>query len=169
MADNDPSTTGGLFIGRRPGTGPLRYRERPVSAGARRRRLDRLVAGAILFCEVVILATIWGPQPAGWLWIGSQIDYQTGNVVLGIVTAFIGMILTMLGTIAVTMRLDRAWKLVRRASGREQKEGALERIFVLSMVIGGAAFLVWFFGIQGPGSDFSPTANTPARAYLGGH
>jgi hypothetical protein len=167
MADNDPSSTGGLFIGRRPGTGPLRYRERPVTAGPGRQRLDRFVAGAILVAEALLLATIWGPQPAGWLWIGSQIDYQTGNVVLGIVSAFVGMILTMLGTIAVTMRLDRAWKLVRRAAGREQKEGALERIFVLSAVVGGTAFFVWFFVIQGPGSDFSPTTGTSLRVYLG--
>ena len=31
------------------------------------------------------------------------------------------------------MRLDRAWKLVRRAAGHEQKDGMLERIFVISM------------------------------------
>lgn len=162
MASNDPSSTGGLFIGRRPGTGPLRYRKRPVPAGAARRRVDRLVAGAILVLETLLLATIWGPQPAGWLWVGSQIDYLTGNVVLGILTAFIGMILTMLGTIAITMRLDRAWKIVRRAGGHEQKQGALERMFVVSMVVGGAAFLVWFLVIEGPGSEFSPSANMPA-------
>jgi hypothetical protein len=168
MANNDPSSTGGLFIGRRPGTGPLRYRERPVTAGVARRRVDRFVAGAILVAEALLLATIWGPQPAGWLWIGSQIDYQTGNVVLGIVSAFVGMILTMMATIAITMRLDRIWKLVRRAGGHEQKQGALEPIFVLSMVIGGAAFLVWFFVIEGPGSEFSPSAAAPALALLVG-
>jgi hypothetical protein len=167
MPKNDPSTTGGLFIGRRPGTAPLRYRERPVTAGAARQRIDRLVAGAILFLETLLLATIWGPQPAGWLWIGSQVDHQTGNVVAGILTAFIGMILTMLGTIAIAMRLDRTWKLVRRAGGHEQKQGALERIFVLSVVVGGAAFLVWFFVIEGPGAEFSPSASITAAVLLG--
>ena len=34
MPRNDPTDTGGLFIGRRPGTGPLKYRAAP---GARRR------------------------------------------------------------------------------------------------------------------------------------
>jgi hypothetical protein len=168
MANNDPSSTGGLFIGRRPGTGPLRYRERPATAGAARRRVDRFVAGAILVVEALLLATIWGPQPAGWLWIGSQIDYQTGNVVFGIVSAFIGMIVTMIGTIAITMRLDSIWKLVRRAGGHEQKQGALERIFVLSMVIGGAAFAIWFFVIEGPGAEFSPSAAAPVLTLVGG-
>jgi hypothetical protein len=156
MPQNDPTDTGGLFTGRRPGTAPLRYPKQPVRAGASRRRADSLLAGVILVLETLVLCTIWGPQPAGWLWIGSQIDYQTGSVVLGIVTAFIGMILTMLGTLSIAMRLDRAWKIVRRAAGHEQKSGMLERIFVVSMVIGGTAFLIWLFVLQGPGPAFSP-------------
>ena len=54
------------------------------------------------------------------------------------------------------MRLDRSWKLVRRASGHEQEKGMLERIFVISMVIAGIAFVVWFLVIQGPGPDLAP-------------
>ena len=153
--ENDPTNTGGLFIGRRPGTAPLRYREQPVRASAARRRLDSVLAGLILVAETLVCATMWGPQPAGWLWVGSQVDYQTGNVLLGIVTAFVGMLITMMCTIAITMRLDRGWKLVRRASGHEQKSGMLERIFVVSMVIGGTAFAIWLFVIQGPGPEFS--------------
>jgi hypothetical protein len=156
MPQNDPTNTGGLFIGRRPGTAPLRYRDQPLRAGAARRRADSVLAAGILILETLVLCTLWGPQPAGWLWIGSQIDHQTGSVVLGIVTAFVGMILTMLGTISIAMRLDRAWKIVRRAVGHEQKSGMLERIFVISMVIGGTAFLIWLLVIQGPGPSFSP-------------
>jgi hypothetical protein len=167
MPQTDPSTTGGLFIGRRPGTAPLRYREQPPEAPAPRRRADSILAGLILALETLVLATIWGPQPAGWLWVGSQVDWLTDNVVLGIVTAFVGMTLTMLVTLSFAMRLDRIWKLVRRASGHEQKQGALERIFVLSMVVGGIAFAVWFLIIQGPGPSFSPSANAPGRTSLG--
>jgi hypothetical protein len=156
MPENDPTNTGGLFIGRRPGTAPLRYREQPPEADVRRRRRDGLLAGAILVAETLVCASIWGPQPAGWLWVGSQVDHLTDNVVLGIVTAFTGMMTTMMATIALAMRLDYAWKLVRRAAGFEQKEGALERIFVISVFIGGIAFAFWLFVIQGPGSDFSP-------------
>jgi hypothetical protein len=150
MPRNDPTNTGGLFIGRRPGTGPLRYRKRPVRAGAARQRFDRLLAGGILVVETLVCATLWGPQPAGWLWIGSQVDYLTGSVVVGIVTAFIGMVTTMMATLGIAMRLDRAWKIVRRASGHEQKSGMLERIFVISMFVGGLAFAGFFFVIQGP-------------------
>src|SRR6266540_2964172 len=116
MPSNDPTNTGGLFIGRRPGTGPLRYREQPVVAGAARRRLDAVLAGGILLLETLLLVTVWGPQPAGWLWIGAQIDHDTGSVSVGILVAFLGMLLTIFTTIALAMRLDRAWSLVRRAS-----------------------------------------------------
>jgi hypothetical protein len=155
MAQNDPSSTGGLFIGRRPGTAPLRYREQPPDTAPGRRLIDRMLAGGILVIETLVCATLWGAQPAAWLWVGSQVDYLSDNVVLGIFTAFAGMILTMMATIAVAMRLDRLWKLVRRAAGFEQKEGVLERIFVLSAVLGGTAFAIWLLVIQGPGPQFS--------------
>jgi hypothetical protein len=54
------------------------------------------------------------------------------------------------------MRLDRAWKIVRRASGIEQQHGMLERIFVISMVIAGLGFAIWFLLLQGPGSSIAP-------------
>jgi hypothetical protein len=157
MASNDPTETGGLFIGRRPGTAPLRYRGRPTTAGPARQRVDAVLAAALLATEALLLATLWGPQPAGWLWVGAQIFYNTGSVGIGILVAFVGMLLTILGTIGLAMRLDRAWMLVRRASGHEQEKGALERIFVTSMILAGTAFVIWFLIIQGPGPDIAPS------------
>jgi hypothetical protein len=151
MAGNDPSETGGLFIGRRPGTAPLRYRSKPATGSAARRRFDAVLAAAILAVEALLLATLWGPQPAGWLWLGSQIYHGTDSVGLGLLIAFVGMLLTILATIAIAMRLDRIWKIVRRACGYEQKKGALEAMFVTSMAIAGVGFLLWFLVIHGPG------------------
>jgi hypothetical protein len=156
MASNDPTETGGLFIGRRPGTAPLRYRKQPERPRGMRRRLDAVLAAAILVVETILLSTLWGPQPAGWLWIGSRIFHETDSIGLAILSAFAGMLVTILGTLSIAMRLDRAWKIVRRASGREQREGMLERIFVISMVLAGIAFAFWFLVIQGPGSDIAP-------------
>jgi nitric oxide reductase large subunit len=157
MAGNDPTETGGLFIGRRPGTAPLRYRGTPTTGGPTRRRADALLAGGILVLETLLLTTLWGPQPAAWLWVGSQIFHETDSVSLGILVAFVGMLLTILVTLKAAMSLDRTWKLVRRASGHDQEKGALERIFVISMAIAGIAFFFWFLVIHGPGSDLSPT------------
>jgi hypothetical protein len=156
MARNDPTDTGGLFVGRRPGTAPLRYRGQPTPAGAKRRRIDAVLAAGILVVETLLCATLWGPQPAAWLWVGSQLYHETDSIGLGILVAFVGMLTTILGTLAIAMRLDRAWKIVRRASGHEQEKGALETIFVISMAVAGIAFLLWFLVIQGPGSDIAP-------------
>jgi hypothetical protein len=156
MPRNDPTETGGLFVGRRPGTAPLRYREQPVRAGATRQRFDSWLSAGILTAETLLCLTVWGPQPVAWLWVGSQIDYQTDSIELAIVTAFAGMLLTLMITLALAKQLDHAWKLARRAAGYQQKQGALEWIFVITLAIVGTAFAVWFFVIQGPGPSLAP-------------
>ncbi len=138
MAQNDPTDTGGLFIGRRPGTAPLRYRgaaaPRPAGSGGASTPCS---PAAILVVETLLCATLWGPQPAAWLWLGSQLYHETDSIGLAILVAFAGMLTTILGTLAIAMRLDRVWKIVRRASGHEQEKGALETIFVISMAVAG--------------------------------
>jgi hypothetical protein len=156
MAQNDPTDTGGLFIGRRPGTAPLRYPDQPAATSRGRRRFDAVLAGSILAIMTLLCATLWGPQPAAWLWLGSQLYHETDSIGLAILLAFAGMLTTILGTLAIAMRLDRLWKIVRRASGHEQEKGALEPIFVVSMAVAGLAFLIWFLVIQGPGSEIAP-------------
>jgi hypothetical protein len=153
MASNDPTDTGGLFVGRRPGTAPLTYRDQPVTAGQGRRNADKLLSGLILAAETLLCLTLWGPQPVAWLWVGSQVDYKTDSVALGIVVAFAGMLTTLFLTLSLARRLDYAWKLTRRAAGYEQKKGALEWIFVISLAIAGSAFMIWFLIINGPGSS----------------
>jgi hypothetical protein len=153
MASNDPTDTGGLFVGRRPGTAPLTYRDQPVTAGQGRRNADKLLSGLILAAETLLCLTLWGPQPVAWLWVGSQVDYKTDSVALGIVVAFAGMLTTLFFTLSLARRLDYAWKLTRRAAGYEQKKGALEWIFVISLAIAGSAFMIWFLIINGPGSS----------------
>lgn len=154
MASNDPTDTGGLFIGRRPGTAPIRYRGTAAPEGSPRARRDKWVARALLALEVLLLATLWGPQPMAWLWVGSQVDYLTDSVEAGIIAAFSGMMVTLFGTLVVAKQLDHAWKLARRASGIDQKGGAIEWIFVVSAAIGVSAFCIWLFVINGPGSQF---------------
>ena len=157
MASNDPTDTGGLFIGRRPGTGPVRYREvEPTSE--RRRRADALFAHALLAIELLLCLTLFGPQPLAWLWIGSQVDYLTGYVTAGIGTIMLGCLASLMLTMALAKRVDHAWKLVRRAAGHRQEQGALERIFAMSVGVALVLFAFWFFVIQGPGPSLAPGA-----------
>jgi hypothetical protein len=156
LASNDPTDTGGLFIGRRPGTAPVRYNKVEPSS-ERRRAADNLLAHALLAVEVVLCLSLLGPQPLAWLWIGSQVDYLTGYVTAGIATVMVGCLASLMLTMAVAKRVDHAWKLVRRAAGHDQERGALERIFAASVAIALVVFAVWFLIIEGPGPSLAPT------------
>ena len=157
MASNDPTDTGGLFIGRRPGTAPVRYREVEPSS-QRRKRVDGLLAHGLLAIELVLCLSLFLPQPLAWLWVGSQVQYQTGYVTAGIGTILIGCLASLMLTMALAKRVDHAWKLVRRAAGHRQERGALERIFAASVGIALIVFAIWFFVIQGPGPSLAPNA-----------
>ena len=154
MASNDPSDTGGLFVGRRPGTRPVRYPELPADTAVGQRNRDKLLSALLLGVMLVLCASIWGPQPALALWFGSHVQYWTGDsVTLGIVTSFALMLFTLFLTLAIARQVDHVWKLARRAAGYRQERGALERIFVISLMVMGSIFLFWFFVIEGPGSN----------------
>jgi hypothetical protein len=155
---NDPTDTGGLFIGRRPGTGPIRYRETPVQGSERRRRLDDWIARGILVVELALCLTLWGPQPLGWLWVGGHVKGWTGSVEAAILTSFTGMLLTIFITLMLVKRLDHAWRLVRRAAGHPQTDGLVERVFVVSAGIALVGFTFWFLVIAGPGPQLAPTS-----------
>ena len=158
MASNDPTNTGGLFIGRRPGTAPVRWPAEAVPASELRRRADGALAHLLLAVEVVLCLSSLGPQPAGWLWVGSQVDYLTGYVTTGIATAMLGCLASLMLTMAGAKRVDHAWKLVRRAAGHRQERGALERIFAISVAVAAVAFSIWFLLIQGPGPTLAPNS-----------
>jgi hypothetical protein len=156
MASNDPTDTGGLFIGRRPGTAPVRFRDVPADTTARRRRLDAVLAVLLLAVETVLCLSLFGPQPLAWMWIGSHVEYWTGYVTAGISTIMLGCLASLFLTMAAAKRVDHAWKLVRRAAGHRQERGALERIFAACVGIAVLVFAVWFFVIEGPGPSLSP-------------
>ncbi len=152
MPRNDPTDTGGLFVGRRPGSAPVRYGGPGAPAG-KRRRLDGAFAVGLLALETVLCLSLLGPQPLGWMWVGSQVEYQTGFVTAGIMSIMVGCLASLMATMALAKRVDHAWRLVRRAAGHDQQHGALERIFAGSVVIAAVAFGIWFLIIEGPGSS----------------
>ena len=117
MASNDPTDTGGLFIGRRPGTGPVHVRPGAVRGSERRQRGDRVLAALLLVLEALLCLSLFGPQPLAWFWIGSQVEYITGYVTAGITTILLGCMASLMLTMVLAKRVDHAWKLVRRAGG----------------------------------------------------
>jgi hypothetical protein len=149
----DPSDNGGLFVGRRPGTAPIKFRTLPERGSERRQRVDGSFAGVLLAAMVFASLLCWGPIPLACLWIGSQVDYLSGSVSLGILVAFIALFALLFGTLSLLRRLDHAWILVRRAAGHDQRTGALGRIFGATAAVCGLAFAFWFLVIHGPGSQ----------------
>src|SRR5271163_4199242 len=100
----DPSENGGLFVGRRPGTAPVHFRTLPKRGGDLRQRFDGSLAGILLAAITVLCLLCWGPIPLACLWIGSQIDYLSGSVSLGILVSFIGLFALLFGALAVMRR-----------------------------------------------------------------
>jgi hypothetical protein len=149
----DPTDTGGLFLRRRPGTAPVHYRKLPERGSAQRRRFDSGLALGLLTLMAFITLLFWGPIPLAWLWVGGQVDYQTGSISASLLVSFTGLLLTLFGALILLKRIDHAWILARRASGVDQRTGVLPRIFALTAVIGGAIFAVWFVLIHGPGPN----------------
>jgi hypothetical protein len=149
---SDPADNGGLFVGRRPGTAPVQFRDAPTRGSQLRQRLDGSLAGLLVAAIILLSLLCWGPIPVACLWIGSEVDYLTGSVGLGILVAFIALFALLFGALALLRRLDNAWILVRRAAGHDQRGGCMGRIFGATAVICGIAFALWFVVIHGPGS-----------------
>ena len=145
----DPTDNGGLFIGRRPGTAPVRYRVAPVRKLGLRRVFDRLFAASIVAAMMLLALTFWGPMPAAGLWVGAQIKHQTGSGSLAIVVLSLGLLLTLLGGLMLLKRLDAFWILVRRAAGYDQRTGMIGPVFAVAAIIGVTAFVLWFLFLAG--------------------
>jgi hypothetical protein len=152
----DPSDTGGLFVGRRPGTAPVRYRALPQRGSDIRQRVDGSFANLLLLAMFGLSVLCWGPIPIACLWIGSEIDYLTGSVFLGFIIAFLALFPLLFGALALLRRLDQAWILVRRAAGHDQRAGAMARVFATTAIVCAVAFAFWFVVIHGPGSQVVP-------------
>jgi hypothetical protein len=159
----DPSDTGGLFVSRRPGTRPIRYRALPERHDGRRQRADDLFAAGLLALAVLVNLSFWGPLPLACLWIGGHAQWLTDNVGAGLLAAFATLIAgLMLGLIALK-RIDSAWILVRRAAGHDQREGVIGRIFMLCCMVGVPAFTIWFVLFSG-----AELAGVSVRQFTGG-
>ncbi|MGA7704182.1 MAG: hypothetical protein WB998_04730 [Solirubrobacteraceae bacterium] len=153
---SDPSETGGLFVGRRPGTAPTRFRALPQRGSGARQRVDNNLARLLLVGMVIGSLLCWGPIPLACLWLSAQANYLTGSVSFGVLIALVALFVLLFGTLMLLRRLDNAWILVRRAAGHDQRTGVLPRIFGITAAVCAAVFSFWFVVIHGPGSSSMP-------------
>lgn len=143
----DPTDNGGLFIGRRPGTQPVRYGRLPERGSRRRAVIDGIFSAVILVGMVLLTAAVWGPLPVGAMWLASQI--ASSNAGLWIVVAFVLAVTGIFVALRGLRVLDQAWILVRRAAGVDQRSGVLGRVFLGTTIVVLPVFVVWLVFIEG--------------------
>ena len=88
--------------------------------------------------------------------MGSQVDYHAESITLALAVTFFGMIATLMITLGIATRLDRLWRILRRAAGHEQQEGILPRIFAVTAIVALVLFTLWFLIIEGPAPMLAP-------------
>jgi len=152
----DPTDNGGLFVGRRPGTRPVRYRSPPQPVDARRRRLDAALANALLAVMMLSNLLFWGPIPVAWLWVVSHIRFLSDRTFLALSVAFIAILLSLMLALVGLKQLDHFWILARRASGVDQREGVIGRVFAYTAAVGASLFSIWLIFGGGLADSLNP-------------
>jgi hypothetical protein len=116
-------------------------------------------ASAVLTGVIMVGASLalWIGVPAGWLWIGSQIQGSTGNVGTAIAVMLVGAIISIVALAWVLGRLNRVHEHLRAARGAEQTgPPLLEVVLVVTAAIALVGFAIWFFVFAGPGPELAP-------------
>jgi hypothetical protein len=116
-------------------------------------------ASAVLTGVIMVGASLalWIGVPAGWLWIGSQVQGSTGNVGTAIAVMLIGAIVSIVALAWVLGWLNRVHEHLRAARGVEATgPPLLEVVLVVTAAIALVGFAIWFFVFAGPGPELAP-------------
>jgi hypothetical protein len=116
-------------------------------------------ASAILTGVIMVGASLllWIGVPAGWLWIGSQVQGSTGSVGPAIAVMLVGAIASIVGLAWVLGKASRAHEQLLEARGVKSETPLLEVVLVVTAAIAIIGFAFWFFVIAGPGPQLAPS------------
>ena len=122
---------------------------------------DALRTGAsglmVVFIMVVGSLVLWVGIPAGWLWVGSQIQGNTGNVGTALAAMMGGVVVSVVALAMLLAWLNRKHEELREARGLPESESSvLERVLVVTAGIAVVGFTIWFLGFAGPGPSLAP-------------
>ena len=126
--------------------------------GAGARALNYGVS-AVLTGVIMVGASLalWIGVPAGWLWIGSQIQGSTGNLGAAIGVMLVGVIVSIIALAWVLGRLNAVHEHLREARGVDTNSAPLlEVVLVVTAAVALIAFAIWFFVLAGPGPELAP-------------
>jgi hypothetical protein len=115
-------------------------------------------ASAVLTGVIMVGASLllWIGVPAGWLWIGSQIQGSTGSIGTAIAVMLIGAVISIVALAWVLGRLNRVHEHLREARGAKEGPPLLEVVLVVTAAIALIGFAIWFFVFAGPGPELAP-------------
>jgi hypothetical protein len=123
-----------------------RLRSIPATAGT-------IAVGLI---ELLLCLSIFGPQPLGWLWVGSQVNFATDSLMAGMATAFIGSVVSICATVWIARRIEAYWVSHNPDAPWLGGRGLFETALVLATILALVGFVFWFFIIAGPGPTIAP-------------
>jgi hypothetical protein len=115
-------------------------------------------ASAVLPGVIMVGASLllWIGVPAGWLWIGSQIQASTGSLGAAIAAMLVGAIVSIVCLAWVLGKLNRVHENLREARGAKQGAPLLEVVLVVTAAFAIVGFAIWFFVFAGPGPELAP-------------
>jgi bacteriorhodopsin len=123
------------------------------------RNLLRTGASGLVLIAIMLGGglVLWMGVPIAWLYIGSQVQGETGSVGTALAVMFLGVIVSIVVIVTLLGWLNRKHVELREARGLESHgQTALEAVMTVSAVIAVLAFGVWFFLIEGPGPSIAP-------------
>lgn len=109
----------------------------------------------VLLIMVLGSLVLWAGVPAGWLWVGSQVQGETGNVGTALLVMFVGVLVSVVALAMLLSYLNRRHEELREARGLPPS-GVLDRVLVVTAGIAVLGFTIWFLGFAGPGPSLAP-------------
>jgi uncharacterized membrane protein YcjF (UPF0283 family) len=115
-------------------------------------------ASAVLTGVIMVGASLllWIGVPAGWLWIGSQVQGSTGSVGTAIAVMLVGAVVSIVALAWALGRLNRVHEHLREARGAAAGAPLLEVVLVVTAAVALVGFAIWFFVFAGPGPELAP-------------
>ena len=116
-------------------------------------------ASAFLTGVIMIGASLllWIGVPAGWLWIGSQVQGSTDSIGAAIAVMLVGAVVSIVAIAYLLGALSRAHDRLLEARGvTPEGPPLLEVVLVITAAVALVAFGIWFFVFAGPGPELAP-------------
>jgi heme/copper-type cytochrome/quinol oxidase subunit 2 len=93
---------------------------------------------------------LWAGVPVGWLYVGSQVQGETGSLGAALAVMMAGVLVSILVIVAVLGRLNHRHSELRVARGLDDHgQTALEAVMTVSAGIAIVGFGVWFLFFSG--------------------